>query len=67
MENSPKTQAALNGLLVAVAFDDVAELVAFEVATAGFVVVLVVVVVEVALSLSKGDITYFFFNIYHFS
>jgi hypothetical protein len=61
MENSPKAQAALNGLLVAVAFGDVAELVAFEVATADFVVV------EVALSLSKGDITYFFFSIYHFS
>jgi hypothetical protein len=60
-------RAALDGKLVAVALDDVAALVAFEVATADFVVVLEVVVVEVALSLSKGDMTYFFFSICHLS
>ena len=48
-------------MLAAVALEDVAILVGFEVATADFVVV------EVALSLSKGDITYFFLSIYHFS
>jgi hypothetical protein len=46
-------------MLVVVALDDVAVLVAFEVATDDFTVELVVIiVVEVALSLSKGDITF---------